>query len=341
MPMHVGGLQLFKKPEGAGPQLRARDVRADARRRRDRAAVPQAPPPLGQDRRPAGAGARTSSSTSSTTSGTARCPSRAGSASCSSSARGCTAPGWPGSGRCGRRTSSRACATAGWRCTPRPTTPWSTASPRCGCCRACSRTDPDQRGMPAPVGGAQPAAEGRARSASDAERTRSTEVPVERAAHRARHHRRGGRHARRAGQDPQQERCATRPRRSRSTPRARSSTRTITGSRRFAAQDWPIERLRAIGKATGTTINDVVLAMCSGAMRTYLLELDALPDTTAGRDGAGRAQGQAVARRLGRGRQRRRRGDGPARHRPGRPRRPARRRSTDSMLDGKRRAVVA
>jgi diacylglycerol O-acyltransferase len=52
----------------------------------------------------------------------------------------------------------------------------------------------------------------------------------------------------------------------------------ITGSRRFAAQDWPIERLRAIGKATGTTINDVVMAMCSGAMRTYLLELDALPD---------------------------------------------------------------
>jgi diacylglycerol O-acyltransferase len=27
-------------------------------------------------------------------------------------------------------------------------------------------------------------------------------------------------------------------------------------------------------------VNDVVLAMCSGAMRTYLLELDALPDTT-------------------------------------------------------------
>ncbi|WP_067439221.1 WS/DGAT/MGAT family O-acyltransferase [Nocardioides jensenii] len=55
---------------------------------------------------------------------------------------------------------------------------------------------------------------------------------------------------------------------------------TITGSRRFAAQDWPIERMRAIGKATGTTINDVVLAMCSGAVRAYLLELDALPDTT-------------------------------------------------------------
>jgi len=52
----------------------------------------------------------------------------------------------------------------------------------------------------------------------------------------------------------------------------------ITGSRRFAAQDWPIERLRAIGKATGTTINDVVIAMCSGALRTYLLEMDDLPE---------------------------------------------------------------
>jgi diacylglycerol O-acyltransferase len=54
----------------------------------------------------------------------------------------------------------------------------------------------------------------------------------------------------------------------------------ITAARRFAAQDWPLERLRAISKSTGTTLNDVVLAMCSGAMRTYLLELDALPETT-------------------------------------------------------------
>lgn len=53
----------------------------------------------------------------------------------------------------------------------------------------------------------------------------------------------------------------------------------ITGSRRFAAQDWPVERLRAIGKATGTTLNDVVIAMCSGALRTYLIEMDALPES--------------------------------------------------------------
>ncbi len=53
--------------------------------------------------------------------------------------------------------------------------------------------------------------------------------------------------------------------------------RNITGARRFAAQDWPLERIRAIGKATGTSINDVVLAMCSGALRHYLIELAALP----------------------------------------------------------------
>ena len=56
--------------------------------------------------------------------------------------------------------------------------------------------------------------------------------------------------------------------------------RKITAARRFAAQDWEIERMRAVGKATGTTINDVVLAMCGGALRNYLLELDALPSAS-------------------------------------------------------------
>jgi diacylglycerol O-acyltransferase len=54
----------------------------------------------------------------------------------------------------------------------------------------------------------------------------------------------------------------------------------ITGARRFAAEDWPMERIKAVGKASDTTVNDVVLAMCSGAMRTYLTELDALPDSS-------------------------------------------------------------
>jgi diacylglycerol O-acyltransferase len=52
----------------------------------------------------------------------------------------------------------------------------------------------------------------------------------------------------------------------------------ITGARRFAAQSWPLERVRAVSKATGTTINDVVLAMCSAALRSYLSSLGALPE---------------------------------------------------------------
>lgn len=52
----------------------------------------------------------------------------------------------------------------------------------------------------------------------------------------------------------------------------------ITGARRFAAQSWPIERFRAVADASDTTINDVLLATCSGALRSYLAELDALPD---------------------------------------------------------------
>lgn len=52
----------------------------------------------------------------------------------------------------------------------------------------------------------------------------------------------------------------------------------ITGARRFAAQSWPIERLEKVRAMTGATLNDVLLAMCSGALRNYLLELNALPD---------------------------------------------------------------
>lgn len=51
----------------------------------------------------------------------------------------------------------------------------------------------------------------------------------------------------------------------------------ITGARRFAAQSWPLPRLRAVGARTGATVNDVVLAMCAGALRRYLLAEQALP----------------------------------------------------------------
>jgi diacylglycerol O-acyltransferase len=53
----------------------------------------------------------------------------------------------------------------------------------------------------------------------------------------------------------------------------------ITGGRRFAAQSWPLERVRAVGKAASATVNDVVLALSAGALRAYLLDQDALPAT--------------------------------------------------------------
>jgi len=54
--------------------------------------------------------------------------------------------------------------------------------------------------------------------------------------------------------------------------------RKITGARRFAAQSYSLNRIRAVGEVFGTTVNDVVLAMCSSALRAYLLSQNALPD---------------------------------------------------------------
>ncbi len=52
----------------------------------------------------------------------------------------------------------------------------------------------------------------------------------------------------------------------------------ITGSRRYAAQSWPLGRIKAVAKGSEATVNDVVLAMCASALRAYLLSFDALPD---------------------------------------------------------------
>lgn len=52
----------------------------------------------------------------------------------------------------------------------------------------------------------------------------------------------------------------------------------IGGARRCAAQSWPVERVIAVKRAAGVTLNDVVLAMCAGALRAYLDEQRALPE---------------------------------------------------------------
>lgn len=53
---------------------------------------------------------------------------------------------------------------------------------------------------------------------------------------------------------------------------------SITGARRFAAQDFAMARIDRVRRTVGATLNDVVLAMSAGALRRYLLAMDALPE---------------------------------------------------------------
>ncbi|MFD4458458.1 wax ester/triacylglycerol synthase family O-acyltransferase [Nocardia sp. NPDC058480] len=52
----------------------------------------------------------------------------------------------------------------------------------------------------------------------------------------------------------------------------------IGGARKCAVRSWSMDRVKQVKKATGATVNDVVLAMSAGALRAYLLERNALPD---------------------------------------------------------------
>jgi diacylglycerol O-acyltransferase len=59
-------------------------------------------------------------------------------------------------------------------------------------------------------------------------------------------------------------------------PRTSINTR-VGGARRFVAQSWELERVRAVCDEVGGTLNDIVLAMCSGALRRYLQKHHDLP----------------------------------------------------------------
>ncbi len=53
---------------------------------------------------------------------------------------------------------------------------------------------------------------------------------------------------------------------------------TISNERRFAYRSASLADIKAIKVATGATVNDVVMAVCAGALRRYLADADALPD---------------------------------------------------------------
>jgi diacylglycerol O-acyltransferase / wax synthase len=54
--------------------------------------------------------------------------------------------------------------------------------------------------------------------------------------------------------------------------------RAVTPHRRFAMRSTALANIKALKDATGCTVNDVVMAICAGALREYLLRHDALPD---------------------------------------------------------------
>lgn len=63
------------------------------------------------------------------------------------------------------------------------------------------------------------------------------------------------------------------------TPRTPFNAR-ITQHRRLAVEVLNLPRVKAVGAATDTTVNDVILAAVGGGCRRYLAELDALPEGT-------------------------------------------------------------
>lgn len=52
----------------------------------------------------------------------------------------------------------------------------------------------------------------------------------------------------------------------------------ITPHRRFAFRSTSLESVKGIKNAIGATVNDVVMAVCAGGLRTWLEDHDALPD---------------------------------------------------------------
>ena len=54
--------------------------------------------------------------------------------------------------------------------------------------------------------------------------------------------------------------------------------KAISGHRVYATSSLSLPEVRELAKSQGATINDVVLALCAGALRRYLAELGALPE---------------------------------------------------------------
>ncbi|MDH3588844.1 MAG: wax ester/triacylglycerol synthase family O-acyltransferase [Gammaproteobacteria bacterium] len=52
----------------------------------------------------------------------------------------------------------------------------------------------------------------------------------------------------------------------------------VSGARRFAVKSISLSAIKQLAKDAGATVNDIILAICSGALRRYLLDKDELPE---------------------------------------------------------------
>jgi diacylglycerol O-acyltransferase len=62
-------------------------------------------------------------------------------------------------------------------------------------------------------------------------------------------------------------------------PPATPFNRSVTPHRRWAFRSVALDDVKAVKNAFGVSVNDVVLAMCAGALRRWLISRDALPAT--------------------------------------------------------------
>ena len=219
-----GWAAAVQEAGGRGPELRHRALPADARRREDRAAVPQAPPAVAQGGRAAGLGRGRA-----VRHRVPRAAQRAAQAGPGPRAAGpllAAARPAPGAGAAAlggarHRGPARRPGRDVHQDPPRP------RRRRLGDAAAAERAL--HRPRPArharPVGGPPPTARSKKKDEDHAAQRGADHGPQD----RARHHRRGGRPARRPGQDAAQQPQERDLRRCRSTPRGRSSTRPSPG----------------------------------------------------------------------------------------------------------------
>jgi len=55
-------------------------------------------------------------------------------------------------------------------------------------------------------------------------------------------------------------------------------SRPLSAHRRFAFGSLPLAEVKAVKQAHAVTVNDVVVSLCAGALRRWLVDHDALPD---------------------------------------------------------------